>query len=77
MESTENLFSIIANFVIGGETTCPQSCSLAMDIVLSPVYTAVTWQWVFMSKYDIVCPNKFTYLLTPESVSYIHVQRQT
>jgi hypothetical protein len=31
--------------------TCPQSCSLATAVVLSPVYTAVTWQWVSMSQY--------------------------
>jgi hypothetical protein len=30
---------------------CPQSCSLAKAVVLSPVYTAVTWQWVYISQY--------------------------
>jgi hypothetical protein len=33
--------------LIAGET-CPKGCSLAMAVVLSPVYTAVTWQWVHM-----------------------------
>jgi hypothetical protein len=32
-------------------TLCPQSCSLATALVLSPVYTAVTCQWVCMSQY--------------------------
>jgi hypothetical protein len=33
--------------VVAGKTTCPQTCSLA--VVLSPLYTALTWQWVCMS----------------------------
>jgi hypothetical protein len=37
--------------VVAGETTCPKSCSLATAVILSPVYTAVTWQWVYMSQY--------------------------
>jgi hypothetical protein len=41
----ENVSSIIAGSHIAGETTCPQSCSLATTVLLSPVYTAVTWQW--------------------------------
>jgi hypothetical protein len=48
----ENASSIIACSVVAGET-CPQSCSLAMTVVLSPVYTAVTWQWVYMSQYFV------------------------
>jgi hypothetical protein len=32
------------------ETTYPQSCSLATVVVPSPVYTDVTWQWVYMSQ---------------------------
>jgi hypothetical protein len=28
----------------------PQNCSLATTVVLSPVYTAVTWQWVCIVK---------------------------
>jgi hypothetical protein len=31
---------------VARETMCLQSCSLATAVVLSPVYTAVTWQWV-------------------------------
>jgi hypothetical protein len=31
--------------------TFPESCSLAMALVLSPVCTAVTWQGVYMSQY--------------------------
>jgi hypothetical protein len=31
--------------------TFPQSCSLAMAIVLSPVYTAVPWQRIYMWTY--------------------------
>jgi hypothetical protein len=31
---------------------CLQSCSLATVLVLSPVYTTVTWQWVYMSQYN-------------------------
>jgi hypothetical protein len=50
-DRTENVSSIIACSLVAGETTCPQSCSIAMAIVLSPVYTAVTWQRVFMSQY--------------------------
>jgi hypothetical protein len=30
---------------------CSRSCSLATAVVLSPVYTAVTWQWVYMSQH--------------------------
>jgi hypothetical protein len=44
---TENVSSFIACSLISGETTCPQSCSLATAIVLSSVYTAVIWQWVY------------------------------
>jgi hypothetical protein len=53
-DHSENVFSIIARSLIAGETTCPQSSSLAMAVVLSPVYTAVTWQWICMSQYDVV-----------------------
>jgi hypothetical protein len=42
--------SFIACSLISGETS-PQSCSLATAIVLSTVYTAVTWQWVYMSQH--------------------------
>jgi hypothetical protein len=49
-DRTENASSIIACFLVSGET-CPQSCSLATSVVLSPVYTAVTWQWVCISQY--------------------------
>jgi hypothetical protein len=37
--------------VVARETACPQSCSPAMVVELSPAYTAVTWQWVYMSHY--------------------------
>jgi hypothetical protein len=33
----ENVFSITACSLIAREATCPQSCSLAMAVVLSPV----------------------------------------
>jgi hypothetical protein len=42
-DRTENVSSIIARSLVAGET-CPQSCSLATAVVLSPVYTAVTWK---------------------------------
>jgi hypothetical protein len=48
VERTGNVFSIIACSLAAGET-CSQSCSLAMAVVLSPAYTAVIWQWVYMS----------------------------
>jgi hypothetical protein len=51
MDLTENVSSIIACTHIAGETTCPQSCSLVTAIVVSPVYTAVTWQWVCIQYY--------------------------
>jgi hypothetical protein len=50
-ERRENVTSVIACSVVAGETTCPQSCSLTMALVLSPVYVAVTWKWVYMSRY--------------------------
>jgi hypothetical protein len=31
---------------------CLQSCSLAMAVVVSPLYKAVTWQWLYMSQSD-------------------------
>jgi hypothetical protein len=43
-DHTENVCSLVA-----GKTTCPQSCSLTG--MLSPVYTAVTRQRVYMPKY--------------------------
>jgi hypothetical protein len=30
----------------------PQSCFLATAVVRSPVYTAVIWQWFYMSQYE-------------------------
>jgi hypothetical protein len=50
-DRTENDYSIIVCSLTAGDTTCPQICSLAMAIVLSPVYTAVTWQWNYMWQY--------------------------
>jgi hypothetical protein len=43
--------SSFACSLVAGETTYPQSCSLATALVLLPAYTAVTWQWVYMSQY--------------------------
>jgi hypothetical protein len=43
MHSTEHISFIIACSLVAGQTTCPQSCSLATILVLSPIYTAVTW----------------------------------
>jgi hypothetical protein len=36
--------------LLAGETTCPQSCSLATAVLLSPVYISATWQWVYVSQ---------------------------
>jgi hypothetical protein len=47
MDCTGNVSSITAYSLVAWET-CPQSCSLATAVLLSPVYTAVTWQWVYM-----------------------------
>jgi hypothetical protein len=35
---------IITCSLVSGETMCSQSCSLATAVVMSPVYTGVTWQ---------------------------------
>jgi hypothetical protein len=35
--------------------TSSQSSSLATAVDLPPVYTAVTWQWIYMSQYQGVC----------------------
>jgi hypothetical protein len=35
--------------LVAGEITCRQSYSLATTVVLSPVYTAVTCQWVSLT----------------------------
>jgi hypothetical protein len=43
-DRTENVSSIIVFLLVAGETW-PQSCFLAVALVLPPVYTAVTWQW--------------------------------
>jgi hypothetical protein len=51
MNLTENVSSIIACSFVAREIVCPQSCSLATAVVLSPVYVAVTWQRVCMSQY--------------------------
>jgi hypothetical protein len=47
---TENVSSSIACSLVAAKN-CPLSCFLAKAVVLSPVYTAVTWQWVCMSQY--------------------------
>jgi hypothetical protein len=39
-------------FSVARETMCRQSSSLATPVLLSPVYTTVTWQWVYMSQYE-------------------------
>jgi hypothetical protein len=49
----ENIASIIACFLVAGKMVCLQSCSLATAVVLSPVYTAVTWPRLRMPQYDI------------------------
>jgi hypothetical protein len=51
MYRTENISPIIVPSLVAGETTYPQNCSLSTAVVLSPIYTAVTWQWVYMSQY--------------------------
>jgi hypothetical protein len=51
MDSIESISSIIACFLVAGKTVCPQRCFLTTAVVLSLVYTAVTWQWVYMSQY--------------------------
>jgi hypothetical protein len=48
--SHRKYFSITACFLFAGETF-PQSCFLVTALVLSPVYTIVTWQWVYRSQY--------------------------
>jgi hypothetical protein len=53
-DHTENVSSIIACSLVAGETKCPQSCSLATASVLSPVYTVVAWQQVYVSQYECV-----------------------
>jgi hypothetical protein len=50
MDRAENVSSIIACPLAAGKT-CPQSYSLTMAVVLLHVYTAVNWQWVYMSQY--------------------------
>jgi hypothetical protein len=37
--------------LVAGDTACPQNCSPVTAGISSPVYTAVTWQWVCMSQY--------------------------
>jgi hypothetical protein len=51
IDHTEYVSSIIVCSLVAGET-CPQSWSLATAVLLSPVYTAVTWQWVYMPQYN-------------------------
>jgi uncharacterized membrane protein YphA (DoxX/SURF4 family) len=50
--STEIVSAIIACSLVAVET-CPKSCSLGTAVILSPVYVAVTWQWVYMSEYKV------------------------
>jgi hypothetical protein len=45
----DNLYSIISCPPVSGET-CPQSSSPPKAVALWPVYTAVTWQWIYMSQ---------------------------
>jgi hypothetical protein len=45
----ENVFPIIACSL--DVVTCPQSCYSATAVLLSPVYTAVIWQWIYMLQY--------------------------
>jgi hypothetical protein len=51
MYSRHDVSSIIACSFFAGETTRPQSCSIATALVLSTVNTSVTWQRVYMSQY--------------------------
>jgi hypothetical protein len=48
-DRTQNVSSIIMCSFVAGEITGPQSCSLTTAVLLSHVYTAVTWQRVYMS----------------------------
>jgi hypothetical protein len=61
----QKMSSIVVCFLIAGEM-CPQSCSLVMAVVLSPVYTAVIWYWVYMSEYftdSNICLQGLSHLL--------------
>jgi hypothetical protein len=51
---TESTASIIACSLVARGTMCPQSCSLATAVVLSPVYTALTWQCIYMPQYKMI-----------------------
>jgi hypothetical protein len=51
---TENVFSIIACSFIAEVTARPQSCSQVTTVVLSPVYTVVTWQWVWCQNFSVI-----------------------
>jgi hypothetical protein len=46
--------SIISCSLLAGETLSSQRCSLATILVPSPVYTAITSQWVCMSRFRCV-----------------------
>jgi hypothetical protein len=48
--SPEKISSIFACSLVARETTCPQSCSLVTAVVLSRVYTALSWQWICISE---------------------------
>jgi hypothetical protein len=50
-DCTKNISSIIACSLAARETTCSQSCFPATAVMLSPVYTAVTWQCFYVSHY--------------------------
>jgi hypothetical protein len=41
-DRTENVSSITALSLVAAESTCPQVCSLATAVVLSPIYKTVT-----------------------------------
>jgi hypothetical protein len=62
MDHNENTSSIIACSLVAGETMCPESCSIATAVVLSPVYKAVTWQEVCMSHdiYNKIAKHRVT-----------------
>lgn len=49
MDCTVKISSTNAYSLLAKETTCPQSCLLAAAVVLSPVCTALTWQWDYMT----------------------------
>jgi hypothetical protein len=53
------------------------SCYLATAVILSPVYTAVTWQWVYISlyethKYAVWGKIKVSWILKHDGINNYH-----